>query len=66
MVTSPYRSVSPKSKDRIKREKDLKKEEDEEDEKKKKSKVRPGSSLSILQSPANWHVVMYLELHCVS
>lgn len=47
MVTSPYRSVSPKSKDRIKREKDLKKEED--DEKKKKGKVRQGNSLSKAQ-----------------
>jgi hypothetical protein len=30
VVASPYRSVSPKSKDRIKREKDVKKKEKEE------------------------------------
>ena len=38
-VSLIYRSVSPKSKERLKREKDLKKEDDEEDDKKKKEKV---------------------------
>ncbi|XP_062315272.1 probable ATP-dependent RNA helicase DDX23 [Osmerus eperlanus] len=42
------RSVSPKSKERLKREKDLKKEDDEEDDKKKKEKVQPLSLEELL------------------